>query len=151
MSIQHSAEIGGLIFFGNPMEAVPRRLIASDELTNDDKVGWMLIRILSYQHHVVDIETSEQLSRLLNGRYEPDCEKVKTVILKLRLTRWLASYGENSDGQRLYGLFDEPASIQEVQNIDQLYPQLVLHAAQHADESIRRLAKGIHCQLLPDH
>ncbi|MFS2160661.1 hypothetical protein ACCD10_25435 [Pseudomonas sp. Pseusp122] len=143
-------DIGGLIFFGNPMEAIPRRLIASEHLKNDDKIGWMLIKLLSHQHRVTNIDASEQLASLLAGTPTKDFEQVTNMILRLRLSRWLVQCGQGSEGQRIYGLYDESATVQQVLDVDPNYPELVAEAVRHPDTEIRSLAQATLVNLLPE-
>ena len=143
-------DIGGLIFFGNPMEAIPRRLIASEHLRNEDKIGWMLIKLLSHQHRVTNIDESEQLATLLAGEPTTDFLQVTNMILRLRLSRWLVQCGQGSDGQRIYGLYDESATFQQVLDVDPYYPELVAEAVRHPNLEIRSLAQATLTKLLPE-
>lgn len=149
MTKHEALEIGGLIFFGNPMEAIPRRLLASEYLSNEDKLAWMLIKMISHHHQVSAIEASGALARLLAGPTKPDPEQVKRVLMKLRLTRWLARCGDGHEGQGLYGIYDEPASVADVLEVDSEYPSLVAQATHHEDDYVRDLAQRTLPQLLP--
>lgn len=143
-------EFGGLIFFGNPMEAIPRRLIASEHLRNEDKIGWMLIKMLSHQHRVSNIDSSEQLASLLAGTPTTDLSQVTDMIIRLRLSRWLVQCGQSADGQRIYGLYDESASFEQVLDVDPKYPELVAEAVRNPDPEIRNLAQETLAKLLPE-
>lgn len=148
MSNQNAPEIGALLFFGNPMEAIPRRLIAASGFSNEEKICWMLIKVLSDHSRVRDLENSEQLAQMLFN--DPKAtHQLQDVLLKLRLGRWLTNCGDSFGGGSLYGIHDESAKIHEVIELDPGYPALVEAATQHEREDIRQLASSILPQLLP--
>lgn len=146
MNTSESDEVGGMIFFGNPVEIVPRRLIASPQLTSDDKVGWMLMRILSHHSVVSDIEHSETFARMLSSQPEVDFEHCAQVIARLRLTRWIVRCGETDSGH-LFGIYDEQASALDVLQLDEQYPAFVEATCQTPDPGTRELAQKILEQL----
>lgn len=143
------AEIGGMVFFGNPMEVIPRRLIVAEELSPIDKLGWMLIKVASEHHQIQDIEQSKLLAQQLFPGAADDFEQLQVVILKLRLTRWLSACGASRGGANLYGIHDEATTVTEAMAIDQSYPALVASACNHEREDIRLLASSIAERWLP--
>ncbi|OLU25472.1 hypothetical protein BVH03_17605 [Pseudomonas sp. PA15(2017)] len=144
----HDHEIGAVLFFGNPMEVIPRRLIAASTLTHEEKICWMAVKVLSEHNRVHDLETCSQLAQMLYN--DPNrMEPLQDVLIKLRLGRWITRCGESVAGSSLYGIHDEVASIKEVMRLDPDYPALVDASTQHEREDIRQLALAIQPQLLP--
>ncbi|WP_313026663.1 hypothetical protein [Pseudomonas lopnurensis] len=144
----HDQDIGAVLFFGNPMEVIPRRLIAATTLTHEEKICWMAVKVLSEHNRVHDLEASPQLAQMLYN----DASKLaplQDVLLKLRLCRWLIRCGESVSGGSLYGVHDEVAAIEEVIRLDPDYPALVEAAAEHEREDIRELAQATLPLLLP--
>lgn len=144
----HDQDIGAVLFFGNPMEVIPRRLIASTALTHEEKVCWMAVKVLSEHNRVHDLETCSQLAEMLYNDPER-LEPLRDALLKLRLGRWLTRCGESVSGGTLYGVHDEVASLEEVIKLDPDYPELVAAAAEHDREDIRQLAQATLPLLLP--
>ncbi|WAJ37233.1 hypothetical protein OU800_21920 [Pseudomonas sp. GOM7] len=145
---EHDQELGALLFFGNPMEVIPRRLITASTLSHEEKICWMAVKVLSEHNRVHDLESSTELAQLLYNNPD-ELPALRNVLLKLRLSRWLTRCGDAMGGGTLYGVHDEVASIAEVVKLDPDYPQLVAEAAEHEREDIRQLAKATLPLLLP--
>ncbi|MHB0818507.1 hypothetical protein ACYCFK_09525 [Stutzerimonas stutzeri] len=144
----HDRDIGAVLFFGNPMEVIPRRLIAASTLSHEEKICWMAVKVLSEHNRVHDLEASPQLAQLLYNDPE-HLAPLRDVLLKLRLARWLTRCGESISGGTLYGVHDEIASVEEASRLDPDYPALVKAAAEHEREDIREMAQATLPLLLP--
>jgi hypothetical protein len=138
----------GILFTGNPHEAVPRRLLLDNRLTPLERNAWQVFRLLLNDDGLTSFPTYEQLQPYLASSpfKVASRETVAKALTTLRLTRWLSLAGQVRDektGQmkgNIYLLHDEPVSIAEAMLLDRNYLELLGNAQQHANKSIREVA-----------
>lgn len=138
----------GILFTGNPHEAVPRRLLLDKRLTPLERNAWQVFRLLLNGDGLTSFPSYEQLRAYLSSTpfKMASKETVAKAITTLRLTRWLSLAGRVRDdvtGQmkgNIYLLHDEPISISEAILLDCSYLTLVGGAQKHANKSIREVA-----------
>lgn len=138
----------GILFTGNPHEAVPRRLLLDNRLTPLERNAWQVFRLLLNDDGLTSFPTYEQLQPYLASSpfKVASRESVAKTLTALRLTRWLSLAGQVRDevtGQmkgNIYLLHDEPVSIPEAVLLDRNYLELLSNAQQHANKSIREVA-----------
>jgi hypothetical protein len=142
------SENTGILFTGNPHEAVPRRLLLDNRLTPLERNAWQVFRLLLNDDGLTSFPTYEQLQPYLASSpfKVASRETVAKALTTLRLTRWLSLAGQVRDektGQmkgNIYLLHDEPVSIPEAMLLDRNYLELLGNAQQHANKSIREVA-----------
>ncbi|WP_052028522.1 STY4528 family pathogenicity island replication protein [Pseudomonas syringae] len=138
----------GILFTGNPHEAVPRRLLLDNRLTPLERNAWQVFRLLLNDDGLTSFPTYEQLQPYLAASpfKVASRETVAKALTTLRLTRWLSLAGRVRDevtGQmkgNIYLLHDEPISISEAMLLDRNYLELVGNSLEHANKSIRQVA-----------
>ena len=138
----------GILFTGNPHEAVPRRLLLDNRLTPLERNAWQVFRLLLNDDGLTSFPTYEQLQPYLASSpfKVASRESVAKTLTALRLTRWLSLAGQVRDevsGQmkgNIYLLHDEPVSLSEAIMLDRNYLELLASAQQHANKSIREVA-----------
>lgn len=138
----------GILFTGNPHEAVPRRLLLDNRLTPLERNAWQVFRLLLNDDGLTSFPTYEQLQPYLASSpfKVASRESVAKTLTALRLTRWLSLAGQVRDevtGQmkgNIYLLHDDPVSIPEAVLLDRNYLELLGNAQQHANKSIREVA-----------
>ncbi|MDD2052750.1 STY4528 family pathogenicity island replication protein [Pseudomonas putida] len=151
--------LGGLLFFGNAMEATPRRLLLDKQLSPVDKVGWMAFRMLASQDRETSFPSYDDLQQLLSGqagRSSASRGTVNRVVFILRLTRWLTlcHRARNTRNGRmignLYALHDEPCSIADTVSLDLNYVSFVSKCKSHAHQAVRKTAEAVFQTLKSD-
>lgn len=138
----------GILFTGNPHEAVPRRLLLDNRLTPLERNAWQVFRLLLNDDGLTSFPTYEQLQPYLAASpfKVASRETVAKTLTTLRLTRWLSLAGRVRDettGQmkgNIYLLHDEPISIAEAMLLDRNYLELMGNSLEHANKSIRQVA-----------
>ncbi|MDG6399264.1 STY4528 family pathogenicity island replication protein [Pseudomonas quasicaspiana] len=138
----------GILFTGNPHEAVPRRLLLDNRLTPLERNAWQVFRLLLNSDGLTSFPTYEQLQPYLAASpfKVASRETVAKTLTTLRLTRWLSLAGRVRDevtGQmkgNIYLLHDEPISISEAMLLDRGYLELVGNSLEHANKSICQVA-----------
>lgn len=141
-------EYTGILFTGNPHEAVPRRLLLDNRLTPLERNAWQVFRLLLNDDGLTSFPTYEQLQPYLASSpfKVASRESVAKTLTALRLTRWLSLAGQVRDevtGQmkgNIYLLHDDPVSLSEAILLDRNYLELLSNAQQHANKSIREVA-----------
>lgn len=152
-------ELGGLLFFGNPMETTPRRLLVDERLSPVDKVGWMAFRMFSSKDRETAFPSYEALQRLLSSRADGSQASKSTinrVIFILRLTRWLSlcHQARNTSNGRMvgniYALHDDPIPIVDASNLDTGYIAFVGRCRSHGNQAVRKVAQLVFDELAED-
>ncbi|MHB0818508.1 STY4528 family pathogenicity island replication protein [Stutzerimonas stutzeri] len=152
-------DLGGLLFFGNPMETTPRRLLVDERLSPVDKIGWMAFRMMASKDRETSFPSYESLQRLLSSRADSgqaSKSTVNRVIFILRLTRWLSlcHQARNTANGRMvgniYALHDEPVSILDAASIDTDYIAFVGRCRSHGNQAVRKVAKIVFAELAED-
>ncbi|WP_332112567.1 STY4528 family pathogenicity island replication protein [Pseudomonas carnis] len=148
----------GIIFTGNPHEAVPRRLLLDNRLTPLERNAWQVFRLLLNDDGLTSFPTYEQLRPYLASSpfKVASRETVAKALTALRMTRWLSLGGcvrDEVTGQmkgNIYLLHDEPVSIAEAALLDSGYLELVNEGLGHANKSIRDVAAHVIQELSTD-
>lgn len=152
-------EVGGLLFFGNPMETTPRRLLLDERLSPIDKIGWMAFRMTTTLDRETSFPSYEALQRLLSSRADGSTASrstVNRVVYILRLTRWLTlcHQARNTLNGRMvgniYSLHDEPISIVDASRFDAGYITFVHKCRSHGHQSVRKVAQIVFQELIAD-
>ncbi len=152
-------DLGGLLFFGNPMETTPRRLLVDERLSPVDKVGWMAFRMMASKDRETSFPSYDALQRLLSSRADSgqaSKSTVNRVIYILRLTRWLSlcHQARNTANGRMvgniYALHDEPVSIMDAASIDTDYIAFVGRCRKHGNQAVRKVASIVFDELAED-
>lgn len=139
----------GIIFSGNPHEAVPRRLLLDDRLTPLERNTWQVFRMLINGDGVTAFPTYDQLRPYLGMQPGKPAsrETISKSLVTLRLTRWLSlgrRVRNDLSGQvqgNVYLLHDEPVSPAEAIELDKDYLQLLNQSMQHPNKAIREVAE----------
>lgn len=148
----------GIIFTGNPHEAVPRRLLLDNRLTPLERNAWQVFRLLLNDDGLTSFPTYEQLRPYLASTpfKLASRETVAKALTALRMTRWLSLGGRVRDkatGQmkgNIYLLHDEPVSIAEAVLLDSGYLELMGECVGHPNKSIRDVAAHVFEELAAD-
>ncbi len=148
----------GIIFTGNPHEAVPRRLLLDNRLTPLERNAWQVFRLLLNDDGLTSFPTYEQLRPYLASSpfKVASRETVAKALTALRMTRWLSLGGcvrDEVTGQmkgNIYLLHDEPVSIAEAALLDSGYLELVNEGLGHANKCIRDVAAHVIQELSTD-
>lgn len=148
----------GIIFTGNPHEAVPRRLLLDNRLTPLERNAWQVFRLLLNDDGLTSFPTYEQLRPYLASTpfKLASRETVAKALTALRMTRWLSLGGRVRDeatGQmkgNIYLLHDEPVSIAEAVLLDSGYLELMGECFGHPNKSIRDVAAHVFEELATD-
>ncbi|PFG25173.1 hypothetical protein ATH90_4037 [Pseudomonas lurida] len=148
----------GIIFTGNPHEAVPRRLLLDSRLTPLERNAWQVFRLLLNDDGLTSFPTYEQLRPYLASTpfKLASRETVAKALTALRMTRWLSLGGrvrDESTGQmkgNIYLLHDEPVSIAEAVLLDSGYLELIGECVGHSNKSIRDVAANVFEELAAD-
>lgn len=152
-------DVGGLLFFGNPMETIPRRLLLDERLSPVDKLGWMAFRMLAAQDRETSFPSYEALQRILSSRSDRSTASrstVNRVVFILRLTRWLTLCHQERNTQNgrmvgnIYALHDEPISIVDASQLDTGYIAFVAKCRGHGHQSVRKVAEVVFEELADD-
>ncbi|MFL9676051.1 STY4528 family pathogenicity island replication protein [Pseudomonas marginalis] len=151
-------ERAGIIFTGNPHEAVPRRLLLDNRLTPLERNAWQVFRLLLNDDGLTSFPTYEQLRPYLASTpfKLASRETVAKALTALRMTRWLSLGGRVRDevtGQmkgNIYLLHDEPVSIAEAVLLDRGYLELLGECVGHSNKSIRDVAAHVFEELAAD-
>ncbi|WP_313026666.1 STY4528 family pathogenicity island replication protein [Pseudomonas lopnurensis] len=152
-------DLGGLLFFGNPMETMPRRLLVDERLSPVDKVGWMAFRMMASKDRETSFPSYQTLQCLLSSRADSGVASKSTVnrvIFILRLTRWLSlcHQARNTANGRMvgniYALHDEPVAIVDAASIDTDYVAFVGRCRSHGNQAVRKVAKLVFDELAED-
>lgn len=151
-------ERAGILFTGNPHEAVPRRLLLDNRLTPLERNAWQVFRLLLNDDGLTSFPTYEQLRPYLASSpfKVASRETVAKALTALRMTRWLSLGGcvrDELTGQmkgNVYLLHDEPVSIAEAALLDSGYLALVNEGLGHANKSIRDVAAYVIEELRTD-
>ncbi|KWU48856.1 hypothetical protein AWV77_20035 [Pseudomonas palleroniana] len=151
-------EKAGIIFTGNPHEAVPRRLLLDNRLTPLERNAWQVFRLLLNDDGLTSFPTYEQLRPYLASSplKVASRETVSKALTALRMIRWLSLGGcvrDEVTGQmkgNIYLLHDEPVSIAEAALLDRGYLELVNEGLGHANKSIRDVAAHVIQELSTD-
>lgn len=144
-------EKAGILFTGNPHEAVPRRLLLDNRLTPLERNAWQVFRLLLNDDGLTSFPTYEQLRPYLASSpfKVASRETVAKALTALRMTRWLSLGGcvrDELTGQmkgNVYLLHDEPVSIAEAALLDGGYLALVNEGLGHANKSIRDVSAHV--------
>ncbi|SAM35178.1 STY4528 family pathogenicity island replication protein [Pseudomonas sp. 1 R 17] len=158
LSLNSETEKAGIIFTGNPHEAVPRRLLLDNRLTPLERNAWQVFRLLLNDDGLTSFPTYEQLRPYLASSpfKMASRETVSKALTALRITRWLSLGGcvrDEVTGQmkgNIYLLHDEPVSIAEAALLDRGYLALVNEGLGHANKSIRDVAAHVIQELSTD-
>ncbi|WAJ37232.1 STY4528 family pathogenicity island replication protein [Pseudomonas sp. GOM7] len=152
-------DMGGLLFFGNPMETTPRRLLVDERLSPVDKIGWMAFRMMASKDRETSFPSYDALQRLLSSRADSgqaSKSTVNRVVYILRLTRWLSlcHQARNTANGRMvgniYALHDEPVSIVDAAGIDTDYIAFVGRCRSHGNQAVRKAANIVFDELADD-
>lgn len=152
-------DMGGLLFFGNPMETTPRRLLIDDRLSPVDKIGWMAFRMMASKDRETSFPSYQALQRLLSSRADgsqASKSTVNRVIFILRLTRWLSlcHQARNTTNGRMvgniYALHDEPVAMVDAVTLDTGYIAFVGHCRNHGNQAVRKIANLVFDELAED-
>ncbi|OLU25471.1 hypothetical protein BVH03_17600 [Pseudomonas sp. PA15(2017)] len=152
-------DLGGLLFFGNPMETTPRRLLLDERLSPVDKIGWMAFRMMASKDRETSFPSYDSLQRLLSSRADgsqASKSTVNRVIYILRLTRWLSlcHQARNTANGRMvgniYALHDEPVPIVDAASIDTDYIAFVGRCRKHGNQAVRKVASLVFEELAED-
>lgn len=152
------AEKAGILFTGNPHEAVPRRLLLDNRLTPLERNAWQVFRLLLNDDGLTSFPTYEQLRPYLASSpfKVASRETVAKALTVLRMTRWLSLGGcvrDEATGQmkgNVYLLHDEPVSIAEAVLLDCGYLDLVNEGLGHTNKSVRDVAAHVVQELHTD-
>lgn len=144
-------EKAGIMFTGNPHEAVPRRLLLDNRLTPLERNAWQVFHLLLNDDGLTSFPTYEQLRPYLASSpfKVASRETVAKALTALRMTRWLSLGGcvrDEVTGQmkgNVYLLHDEPVSIAEAVLLDCGYLDLVNEGLGHTNKSVRDVAAHV--------
>lgn len=158
LSCPGDSERAGILFTGNPHEAVPRRLLLDNRLTPLERNAWQVFRLLLNDDGLTSFPTYEQLRPYLaSSPFKlASKESIAKALTALRMTRWLSLGGKVRDdvtGQmkgNIYLLHDEPVSIAEAMLLDAQYLELIGNGLGHANRSIQDLAAQVMEEMATD-
>ncbi|MGV6989194.1 STY4528 family pathogenicity island replication protein [Testudinibacter sp. P80/BLE/0925] len=144
--------VEGLLYFGNPHDTVPVRLLTDPLLTCRARYAWQVIKHNARAFGGAAFPSYEELQQLLSDRaYTQEKASKKVVsqtLLLLRLTRWLTFCSKARDEQgrilgNIYIIHDEPMSIPDCIHFNENYLNMLEQATHHRDKMIRGVAQHI--------
>ena len=149
----------GLLYFGNPHESIPLRLISDPYLTPKAKFAWQVIKLNAKAYQGTAFPSYEELQQLLSERpyssEKASPKVVSQVLLLLRLSRWLTfcETARNAQGQvlgNIYIIHDEPIGIMDALHFNDDYLGFVEKHCHHHDKLVSQAANKIMHDLLND-
>lgn len=143
-------EQSGLLYLGNVHDAIPRQLYMDKRLSPLDKTAWVMIRLYAQQNEGAVFPTYEELQLQLASPHSGKAsrETVSRTLLMLRLTGWLSLCKRvRDDGGRvrgnIYAQHDEPLGLRDAEHFDPGWLDVVAHACQHGNKTIRLTALSV--------
>lgn len=149
----------GLLYFGNPHESIPLRLLQDTYLTPKAKFAWQVIKLNAKVYQGTAFPSYEELQKLLSDRpYSNERASTKVVsqtIMLLRLCRWLTfcSTARDNHGRvlgNIYIIHDEPISVIDAIHFNDDYLSFLESACHHKDNIVNQVANQIMQSLLND-
>jgi hypothetical protein len=148
----------GLLFTGNPHEAVPRFLLLDPRLSPLERNAWQVFRMLIRDDGLTAFPNYDQLQQFLSAQpfKRASRESIAKCLTVLRLTRWLtlcSRLRDEATGQNqgnVYMLHDEPISCAEAAELDPAYLELVSNSFGHANKTVQVLAEHEMAEVLRD-
>lgn len=139
----------GLLFSGNPHEAVPRRLLLDNRLSPLERNAWQVFRMLIRDDGLTAFPSYDQLQEFLSAQpfKRASRESVAKCLTVLRLTRWLSLCSrlrDDATGQNqgnVYMLHDDPITCAEAVEMDPGYLELIGNSLTHANKTVQVLAQ----------
>ncbi|MBN6079185.1 STY4528 family pathogenicity island replication protein [Aggregatibacter actinomycetemcomitans] len=154
-----STQSEGLLYFGNPHESIPIRLLQDNYLTPKAKFAWQVIKLNAKAYQGTAFPSYEELQKLLSDRpYSQEKASTKIVsqtIMLLRLCRWLTfcSTARDNHGRvlgNIYIIHDEPISVVDAIHFNDDYLSFLEEACHHKDNIVNQVANHIMKSLLND-
>lgn len=154
-----SIQSEGLLYFGNPHESIPLRLLQDNYLTPKAKFAWQVIKFNAKAYKGTAFPSYEELQKLLSDRpYSHEKASTKVVsqtIMLLRLCRWLTfcSTARDNHGRvlgNIYIIHDEPISVVDAIHFNDDYLSFLEGACHHKDNIVNQVANQIMQSLLND-
>ena len=154
-----SMQSEGLLYFGNPHESIPLRLLQDNYLTPKAKFAWQVIKFNAKAYKGTAFPSYEELQKLLSDRpYSHEKASTKVVsqtIMLLRLCRWLTfcSTARDNHGRvlgNIYIIHDEPISVVDAIHFNDDYLSFLEGACHHKDNIVNQVANQIMQSLLND-
>lgn len=154
-----SIQSEGLLYFGNPHESIPLRLLQDNYLTPKAKFAWQVIKFNAKAYQGTAFPSYEELQKLLSDRpYSHEKASTKVVsqtIMLLRLCRWLTfcSTARDNHGRvlgNIYIIHDEPISVVDAIHFNDDYLSFLESACHHKDNIVNQVANQIMQSLLND-
>lgn len=149
----------GLLYFGNPHESIPVRLLQDKYLTAKAKFAWQIIKTNAKAYQGTAFPSYDELQQLLSDRpysnEKASTKVVSQVLLLLRLCRWLTfcSTARDHHGRvlgNIYIIHDEPISIMDAIHFNDDYLAFVEQTCHHKDNLVNQVANQIMQSLLND-
>ncbi|WP_336512919.1 STY4528 family pathogenicity island replication protein [Stutzerimonas stutzeri] len=148
----------GLVFTGNPHDAVPRRLLLDPRLSPLERNAWQIFRMLVREDGLTAFPSYDHLQQFLSAQpfKRASRESVAKCLTVLRLTRWLtlcSRLRDEATGQNqgnVYMLHDEPISCSEAAELDPGYLELISNSFSHANKTVQVLAEHELAEVLRD-
>ncbi|HHE3463232.1 STY4528 family pathogenicity island replication protein [Pasteurella multocida] len=149
----------GLLYFGNPHESIPLRLLQDTYLTPKAKFAWQIIKLNAKAYQGTAFPSYEELQKLLSDKpYSNERASTKVVsqtIMLLRLCRWLTfcSTARDNHGRvlgNIYIIHDEPISVVDAIHFNDDYLSFLESACHHKDNIVNQVANQIMQLLLND-
>lgn len=149
----------GLLYFGNPHESIPLRLLKDPYLTPKAKFAWQVIKLNAKVYQGTAFPSYEELQQLLSERpysnEKASPKVVSQVLLLLRLCRWLTfcETARNAQGHvlgNIYIIHDEPVGIMDALHFNEDYLGFVEQHCHHRDKIVSQAANQIMQELLSD-
>lgn len=148
----------GLLFTGNPHEAVPRRLLLDPRLSPLERNAWQIFRMLIRDDGLTAFPSYDHLQQFLSAQpfKRASRESVAKCLTVLRLTRWLtlcSRLRDEATGQNqgnVYMLHEEPISCSEAAELDPGYLDLISTSFSHANKTVQVLAEHELAEVLRD-
>lgn len=154
-----SMQSEGLLYFGNPHESIPIRLLQDNYLTPKAKFAWQVIKLNAKAYQGTAFPSYEELQKLLSDKpYSHERASTKIVsqtIMLLRLCRWLTfcSTARDNHGRvlgNIYIIHDEPISVVDAIHFNDDYLSFLEGACHHKDNIVNQVANQIMQALLND-
>lgn len=149
----------GLLYFGNPHESIPIRLLQDKFLTAKAKFAWQIIKTNAKAYQGTAFPSYDELQQLLSDRpysnEKASTKVVSQVLLLLRLCRWLTfcSTARDHHGRvlgNIYIIHDEPIGVMDAIHFNDDYLAFVEQACHHKDNLVNQVANQIMQSLLND-
>lgn len=146
----HDLQVG-LLYSGQAVDTVPRRLLLDSRLTPLERNAWQVFRLMLDGQGLATPRYQDLQPYLSTIPFGPAAsrETIARVLTVLRLTRWLSLVARGRDQTTgrlqgsLYVLHDEPLTPAEAMELDQDYLALVGHCLEHAAKNVRTVAQHV--------